>query len=195
MKRWLMFGVVGVLSMSASAASASEKVRYDSMELVQGLFFGRGPVAGLFPELGSAQEPQTSWSAEDRDAFVSHVEQSDDPDFLSDFAVTIQGGDHIEIEDAMERAEHVLDGFTLDPESPGTPETMPREAGVSWFAAVNVVAAVNIRTAVNIEVYGQVHTHLFLFESVYLWTYRPPIASRLHDDHIVALVAKRLARA
>lgn len=193
MKRWLVFGVVGLLSVSVSAlsAAASDEVQYDSIELVQGLFFGHGPVAGLFPELhGSDQNRGNSWSAADRGAFVAHVEQSEDPDFLDDFAATIQGGDHVEIDDAMERAEHVIDGFSIDLDRDS--EAMPPEAGISWFMAVNAVTAVNFSAAINITAYAQIHASVFLFEAMYVWTYGPPMASRLHDDYIVALVAERL---
>lgn len=53
MKRWLVFGVVGLLSVSVSAlsATASDEVQYDSIELVQGLFYESGGVdLGIDPD-------------------------------------------------------------------------------------------------------------------------------------------------
>lgn len=188
----LSFAVSTSMMTTSASSSLADATLYDGATLAHGLILGRGPVAGLFPEIyGVAQDDRDDWIAKDREAFIAHI-TTQEPDFLDDFSVAIQSGDHVKVDDALQHARRVAGDYLGA--GPAAQVAQDRAKGISWFAAINIIAAVNFRTAVNISVYLQIAEEVFLYQDYYVYAFTEGNGlPELHNDYLVSLVVERLS--
>ena len=156
---------------AATSANANQAV-YSGQALVDGLFFGYGPVASRLPEIfGDLKFP--THIADDgfslvRDKVYGHISETN-PQFFDEFSSAMQSGDHVLIAASLDHAADVVyDSYTA---------TYPRAlAGASrssspqgWFLVVVLIVttAVLVTTATAVTTTTAVHVAVAVTTSVY----------------------------
>lgn len=197
--------VTVVVSLIASVPVAGAPSRapfdvteYDGATLLQGVFFGQGPVAALFPEIhgpGLWQE-----SADDRMAsFFTHLSATH-PGLLDDFRRAMLSGDHVEIDEMLQQTGRVLAesaaSFTDGSRSAVRLRDWRKFPG--FAAVVNLLTGLNVVVLVNIIYAVNVYIGVTLAMEI-VWTSDFPEGawniddSRLRGDYFVSLIAERLS--
>lgn len=112
--------------------------RYDGSTILEGLFFGEGPAAALFPEIWSdtqvlAALGRSKWTAKQHKLYMDGIRQLEnevsaiDPGFFSAFATDMQSGNPVLVQQALTRTQKDM-------------ETVADKHKTNWKAAVDNAA-------------------------------------------------------
>ena len=103
----LIFFSVTLLGLPLHGISQGDSSRFSGQQIFQGLYFGVGSVAKLFPDIWASDEATLPLDTKEKvlewdnlkTQIVSQVDQIDST-FFGRFGVEMQSGDHIRVQDA-----------------------------------------------------------------------------------------------
>jgi SdpC family antimicrobial peptide len=216
--RWIAIAVAFCMAASALGSPAQARAAstpYSGKAVFEGLFFGQGPVAGLFPELWTPTiEKELNFSSSKRHvAFVQAVTKiengisHEDPSYFSDMGSQMTSGDPVLVKQMLERTRQDVSRYAQEqgvkvtaPSSPSMHDfdtvVATETAAVDVKVALNVDAVVNVG-AVEVAVLAATAAAVVLIVVVVLVAAVPLTAPRnssgLTRDRAVAIVTQRLA--
>jgi SdpC family antimicrobial peptide len=185
------YSTPGILEVSSYQA----RVAYDGETIFQGLFFGKGPVAQLFPEIW--EDPvikrALEQNAEEMNRLIERVItriHNEDPTFFQRFGREVQSGDHLRVQQALEQgAQRLITALDQEGLLP------PKEAALGLQLGQCIVFVIALAVVLVVVVAVAVAVVLWLW----LWTPTPELwgvvdrPTELTRDMMVDWVTTRLS--
>ena len=189
---------------------------YSGQALVDGLFFGYGPVASQLPEVfGGLQFPADTTDddlASVRATVYGHISETN-PQFFDDFSSAMRSGDHVLIAASLDHAADVVYGSYTATYPSALAASGHSASPQGWFLVVGLIVttAVLITTTTAITTATAVHSAVAVATSIYRDTNVTKEEdnetmeaaqsgfnnkdSKLKFDYLVSLIADRFATA
>lgn len=167
----VLSSIVGTarLANASPTSTSAQHTRYSGKILFKGLYFGRGPVAKLFPEYYK-EFPKANSKAISLENSLMRKIGSDDPSFFRTFHREIYSGSRVEVQQALTTGSHKLlnalanqlhvSPTAIENGKVGYVEDANRQPGAVvfvWVAANYVVATEAVAVAAAALFVGAVH--------------------------------------